>query len=63
VKAAFEQLEISNVKLPQTATMPIFDDLFPTGGEPVEQLPLIKYALEDVTLIMHSSGSCFLYYC
>lgn len=58
VHATFDHLKSSNIDadIPPTSLMPTFADLFPVHGEPVPPLPPIKYDLDDVTMIMHSSG-------
>ena len=57
--ATFEHLRTSstNVGIPPTAVMPVFDDLFPTNGGDVELLPPIDSEPEDLSFILHSSGS------
>ena len=54
--ASFERLRASNVRVPQTAALPIFSDLFPANGHEVEPLPIMDYKADDTSLIMHSSG-------
>ena len=55
--ATFEHLRALNITIPPTADMLVFDDLFPSDGGDVELLPPVDHEPEDVSFILHSSGS------
>lgn len=61
VASAFQFLKESEVPLPTTSRMPIFEDLYLRGTTGTLELlpPLEKQEITDAAIVIHSSGTIY----